>query len=400
MMSAFREIGTESCTPRRRRSDLPSSKQPAARTTSGTQQVSAKVRQSIAGWIAAVGLAIAVGVLAATCLNRALLQSNQAPAPSPRQHAGGPIRGCVGTAGKSSVDEPASKVVSLRRGPSPPNRVEDALQLTSYFGHEKESKWTKSLEWEDTSTKLAGPDSIVPLPAVEEVEVHADVADDKPAESKSGEVNKAGRPSDLKSPICRLAAVPSAEAELVSAIQLPASPATEASRSPALAAQPEEIASPQPALEIDSRPVRSMTIDIRARGGAVPDNLAREQLSRMQTLSDTASLREWSPFAYQWEAPGMCHQPLYFEEVSLERLGRRPIGPRFIQPAISAAHFFGTVPLLPYAIATNPPSVLVYTLGEYRPGSDVPCDLRRPPFSLRGLSVQSAAVTGLILMIP
>jgi hypothetical protein len=272
--------------------------------------------------------------------------------------------------------------------------------LTSFFVHEKAPKWTKTLEWEDTSTKLDGADSIVPLPAVEEVEVDEDVAENKPAEPESGEDNQAGRPSDLKSPICRLAAVPSAEAGLNSAIQLPASPATEPSRSPALATRPEEIAAPQPVLEIDNRPVRSLTIDIRTPGGAVPDNLAREQLSRMQTLGDTASVREWSPFAYQWEAPGLCHQPLYFEEVSLERLGRRPIGPGFAQPAISAAHFFGTVPLLPYAIATHPPSELVYTLGEYRPGSDVPCDLRRPPFSLRGLAAQSAAVTGLILMIP
>lgn len=380
MISAFREIGAELGKPSKQSHRLPASEHPSIPTEVRHQPAFSKVRESIAESIVVVGLAVVVGALAATCHNRAIVHSTQVRARSLQHNADGMIREHASADRATPAGEAAPKSASLSSGPPHWTGDTDAMQLTSFFETAKESKWTQSLEWQETALRPEDTGRVVVLPETEK--------------------HNPSRPSVLKSPICRLAAVPSADSGPNSAISLPVPAVSDPDQSPTTATRPEEVAAPQPTLGIDVRPVRSMKIDIRAPGGAVPDNLAREQLSRMQSPGDTAALREWSPFAYRWEAPGLCHQPLYFEEVSLERLGRSPIGPRFAQPAISAAHFFGTIPLLPYAIATDPPSELVYTLGEYRPGSNVPYDLRRPQFSLRGLAAQSAAVTGLILMIP
>jgi hypothetical protein len=380
MISAFRDIGAELGKPSKQGHRLPASERPSVPKVGRHHPVLLKIRESIAESIVVVGLAVVVGALAAICHNRAMVHSTQVRAGSLQHNADGMIREHAAASRGTSAEEPVPKSASLPSGPPYWTGDADAMQLTSFFETAKEPKWTQSLEWQETALRPENAGRVVVLP---ETDKHTP-----------------SRASVLKSPIRRLAAVPSADAGPNSAIHLPVIPASDPSQSPTTAARPEEIAAPQPAPGIDVRPVRSMKIDIRAPGGAVPDNLAREQLSRRQSPGDTVSVREWSPFAYRWEAPGLCHQPLYFEEVSLERLGRSPVGPRFAQPVISAAHFFGTIPLLPYAIATDPPSELVYTLGEYRPGSNVPYDLRRPQFSLRGLAAQSAAVTGLILMIP
>ena len=65
-----------------------------------------------------------------------------------------------------------------------------------------------------------------------------------------------------------------------------------------------------------------------------------------------------------------CHRPLYFEEINLERYG---YGCGWcLQPGASAAHFFGTVPALPYLMTVDCPHECIYTLGHYRPGSCPP----------------------------
>ena len=55
--------------------------------------------------------------------------------------------------------------------------------------------------------------------------------------------------------------------------------------------------------------------------------------------------RGWMPYSYYWEAAALAHRPVYFEEINLERYGNS-FG--LVQPVVSAAHFFGTMPLLPY----------------------------------------------------
>ena len=108
--------------------------------------------------------------------------------------------------------------------------------------------------------------------------------------------------------------------------------------------------------------------------------------------------RAWCETIYTWKASGLCHKPLYFEDVALERYGHshNPI----IQPFASAAHFFCSVPLLPYKMGLNPPEECVYTLGYYRPGSCAPYLIDPIPLSLRGALFQAGAIVGGVVLIP
>ena len=108
--------------------------------------------------------------------------------------------------------------------------------------------------------------------------------------------------------------------------------------------------------------------------------------------------RAWTPTTFAWTASAMCHKPLYFEQVQVERYGHS-WGP-IIQPVISAAHFFVTVPILPYKMGTYPPGECMYSLGYYRPGSCAPYMLDPFPISLRGGLIQAGAVVGAVAIIP
>ena len=108
--------------------------------------------------------------------------------------------------------------------------------------------------------------------------------------------------------------------------------------------------------------------------------------------------RAWAPTTFMWKASGLCHKPAYFEQVALERYGHST-GP-YTQPLASAAHFFLTVPALPYKMGLYPPGECMYTLGYYRPGSCAPYLLDPLPLSIRAAVAQAGAMTGLALLIP
>jgi hypothetical protein len=98
-----------------------------------------------------------------------------------------------------------------------------------------------------------------------------------------------------------------------------------------------------------------------------------------------------------WEAAGLVHQPLYFEDEAVERNGQyRPL----LQPFMSAAHFFGRVPALPYLMAAQSPRSSVYSLGMTRPGSFVEPYYRQWPRSSTGGLTEAGVVAGLIFLIP
>ena len=100
-----------------------------------------------------------------------------------------------------------------------------------------------------------------------------------------------------------------------------------------------------------------------------------------------------------WAAPKFRHKPLYFEQPKMERYGHHVGGPLF-QSTVSAAHFFGTIPLLPYKMGVRPPCSCDYTLGRYRPGNCNPATVGLPEFSYRGLLYQGLFTTGASFVIP
>lgn len=108
--------------------------------------------------------------------------------------------------------------------------------------------------------------------------------------------------------------------------------------------------------------------------------------------------RAWCPTTFTWKASGLCSKPVYFEDVHLERYGHS-WGPLF-QPALSAAHFFLNVPVLPYAMGVCPPNECVYTLGYYRPGNCAPFLLDPLPLSVRAGLFEAGAWTGAVFALP
>jgi hypothetical protein len=92
--------------------------------------------------------------------------------------------------------------------------------------------------------------------------------------------------------------------------------------------------------------------------------------------------RDWVAQTYTWKASALCHKPLYFEDIQLERYGHSA-GP-LVQPFRSGAHFFLNIAALPYNVGVYPPTECRYALGYYRPGNCAPFRGYALPLSKRG----------------
>jgi hypothetical protein len=151
------------------------------------------------------------------------------------------------------------------------------------------------------------------------------------------------------------------------------------------------------------RPITELTIDATLPEGLLPEQVEdepddTEPTAAMPEISDPRFFSGWDDQAYLWSATRLCHGPLYFEEVNLERYGYQ-CHPA-LQPFVSGAHFFLTVPTLPYQMTVHPPRECIYTLGHYRPGSRVPWQRHRLPCDARAAAVQAGVTVGLIFLIP
>ena len=146
------------------------------------------------------------------------------------------------------------------------------------------------------------------------------------------------------------------------------------------------------------KPIGQLTVDTAPQPGEMPEDLAAAKFAQAGQVSHLfGTNRPWNLYALWWESPALCHQPLYFEEINLERYG---YSHGVAQPMVSAAHFFGTIPALPYLMAANPPRECVYTLGHYLPGSCAPYHVYYPPLSLKGAVVEAGVLTGLFFVLP
>jgi hypothetical protein len=145
-----------------------------------------------------------------------------------------------------------------------------------------------------------------------------------------------------------------------------------------------------PSREELMKPICELTVDIAPSKGDVP--------KECPLFADAWEPRMWCDSLYTWKASSLCHKPLYFEHMSLERYGHtwHP----FFQPVVSGAHFFGTIPILPYKMGVEDPHECIYALGYYRPGNCAPKLLYPLPLSIRGAVYEAAAITGLVFLIP
>ena len=171
----------------------------------------------------------------------------------------------------------------------------------------------------------------------------------------------------------------------------------------------ERPAGPPPASTIDHPPIGCLTVDIRSgeKGPMPPDDAAKDYRAMSEVAVGPALGRGWSRRMYLWEASSFCHRPLYFEEINLERYGFfccdhrcGGIPSALVQPVLSGAHFFASVPALPYKMTLDPPCECIYTLGHYRPGSCVPHRIHRIPLRPLPAAAEACVITGLVFAIP
>ncbi len=121
--------------------------------------------------------------------------------------------------------------------------------------------------------------------------------------------------------------------------------------------------------------IRGISIDAREKSGTVPEDRSA------QLLNSGGS--EWSSFAsspkvFAWAAPNIRYQPLYFEDVALERYGQT--APAYRQSALSAIHLFKSFVLLPHQMRHDAPGSCDSPLGFCRPGNTVPYTIQRSYF--------------------
>jgi hypothetical protein len=159
-------------------------------------------------------------------------------------------------------------------------------------------------------------------------------------------------------------------------------------------AMPKPAAPSDPCEYVTEKPLGQLGINIALPSGELPVDHGTVCLA---SLGADATVRSWPTFSYMWDATCLCHRPLYFEEIN-ERYGYG-CG-CCLQPLASAAHFFGTVPALPYCMAADCPHECVYTLGHYRPGSCPPWRRHWPPVDPLAAAAEGGVWTGMVFLIP
>jgi len=184
------------------------------------------------------------------------------------------------------------------------------------------------------------------------------------------------------------------------------------------ATEPEALPAPQPKYEHEqseepagstwsAKPVSELTTDIMLPGGLLPKNHWTSRPQQFVACGDMCgTIRGWPVKTFAWVASCLCHNPLYFEEINLERYGYGcgcygPCCSNCLQSAVSACHFFGTIPALPWEMAVDCPCECDYSLGYYRPGSCPPWRYNccTQPRCLGALS-EGGVATALVFLIP
>jgi hypothetical protein len=159
--------------------------------------------------------------------------------------------------------------------------------------------------------------------------------------------------------------------------------------------QPEAI--PGPSAEW-LRPLEQIEVVNLVPAGRLPPDVSEGVFAEITSPEDQISRQGWTKKQLLWAASEMAHQPLYFDDVPLERYGQtcHPL----VQPLVSGALFFGTFPVMPYKIGLDHPYDLISTLGYYRPGSPAPCMHQTLPFEWDAATLEAGAWAGLVLLLP
>ena len=113
------------------------------------------------------------------------------------------------------------------------------------------------------------------------------------------------------------------------------------------------------------KPMSSITASMRPVSGKSPEDQSWQLTSR-QYMPHANSEK-----LFAWAAPDIRYNPLYFEDVALERYGQTRGFLR--QPFVSGFHFLKSATFLPYYSLYDPVNSCDGPLGYCRPGTQVNC---------------------------
>jgi len=127
-----------------------------------------------------------------------------------------------------------------------------------------------------------------------------------------------------------------------------------------------------------------------------PKNLAQEINKKHGQIKNWEATQGYS-FRPNRSTYPFTHHPLYFEDPNLERCGTSY---GLLTELRSAGLFFGRIPALPYMVAAECPEECVRSKGDCPSCHEFDLDAYFPEFNLSSVSLQSAAVVGLIFLVP
>ncbi|QDT63270.1 hypothetical protein [Calycomorphotria hydatis] len=117
------------------------------------------------------------------------------------------------------------------------------------------------------------------------------------------------------------------------------------------------------------------------------------------TLSDQLYPERMMPgLCFYWTPTNNWYQPLYFQDVKLERYGHS-YGD-LLQPGVCVGLFAGQLIGLPYQMGLDPPWKKEYTLGYYQPGEPAPKLSYQVPLNARAAAMQAGVVSGIGVILP
>jgi hypothetical protein len=151
------------------------------------------------------------------------------------------------------------------------------------------------------------------------------------------------------------------------------------------------------------RPIGQVNIDSRPKpkngNNALPENIvdaATQTAAVHASTSDQMQGELYYPKSRNHDEI-FAYQPLYFEEVNLERYGRTC---GHLQPVASSLRFFATIPMLPYAMTVSHPCTAYTQKWPYGAGWGAPKVREFEPVQLKPSLVQVGAITGLVFVLP
>ncbi|MEZ6129615.1 MAG: hypothetical protein R3C59_13110 [Planctomycetaceae bacterium] len=151
-----------------------------------------------------------------------------------------------------------------------------------------------------------------------------------------------------------------------------------------------------------SRPLNQVSLSAAQRAEGLTGEKLKEPVDKAAELFSEFGVLYESPRLVGVPSPRrICHpiqyNPLYFEDPNMERCG---IGHGCLTEVVSAARFFGRVPLLPYLVGSNCPQSGVASLGDCPSCHAFGHDAYLAPLNVQGVAFQAACTVGVIFLIP